>query len=115
THPQGFRFVVLPAVPETRTAYVRGRRHEETESRVITQWLRPGDFAIDCGANIGVMVALMAHSVGEAGTVLAVEAAPPTASKLQAVITALQLTGVRIIRKCVTDTGGDVLFSADMT
>src|SRR5262245_8495219 len=56
-HRNGFDFVVMPQVPETRNIYHRAQRYEWTESNVISRWLEPGDFALDCGANVGVMTA----------------------------------------------------------
>jgi FkbM family methyltransferase len=49
----------------------------------ISGWLRPGDTAVDVGANIGVQTLLMARTVGPAGRVLAYEANPHTAALLR--------------------------------
>jgi FkbM family methyltransferase len=49
----------------------------------ISRWLRPGDTAVDVGANIGALTLLMARSVGHAGRVLAYEANPHTAALLR--------------------------------
>jgi FkbM family methyltransferase len=49
----------------------------------ISRWLRPGDTAVDVGANIGVQTLLMARTVGPAGRVLAYEASPHLAALLR--------------------------------
>lgn len=45
----------------------------EAESRVFTQLCRPGDFAVEAGANIGVHTVPMAKAVGAKGRVVAFE------------------------------------------
>jgi FkbM family methyltransferase len=49
----------------------------------ISRWLRPGDTAVDVGANIGALALLMARTVGPAGRVFAFEANPHTAALLR--------------------------------
>jgi FkbM family methyltransferase len=49
----------------------------------ISRWLRPGDTAVDVGANIGAQTLLMARTVGQTGRVLAYEANPHTAALLR--------------------------------
>jgi FkbM family methyltransferase len=49
----------------------------------ISRWLRPGDTAVDVGANIGALTVLMARTVGHTGRVLAFEANPHTAALLR--------------------------------
>ena len=49
---------------------------------LIEQTLEPGDVFVDVGANIGYFSLLASTLVGEAGTVIAIEAAPATAAIL---------------------------------
>src|SRR5205085_1712242 len=51
-------------------------RWEGLLSRTILACLRPGDFAIDVGANIGYDTLLMSSAVGPDGLVLAFEPEP---------------------------------------
>lgn len=44
--------------------------------RLLTEWLRPGDVAVDVGASVGAFTMPMARVVGPTGTVLAVEPDP---------------------------------------
>src|SRR5215470_11221871 len=77
-HCNGFPFAVMSDVPETRSIYLAGGNYEKAESAIIKSWLTGGDAAIDCGANVGLMSALMANRVGDDGCVVSVEAAPDT-------------------------------------
>ena len=45
--------------------------------------VRPGMTVLDCGAHLGLQTLLAARAVGAEGTVIAVEAAPPTAAALR--------------------------------
>jgi FkbM family methyltransferase len=112
-HRNGFPYVVVPGIPETEEIYVHQQRYEATECAVIRNWLLPGDFALDCGANVGLMCALMADCVGQNGAVLAVEASPTTAAKLETVLQELSLNQVRVVKNAVSDSPGDVIFNDD--
>ena len=58
--------------------------HEDRHSvRVCTDFLRPGDVAIDVGANIGHFTVAMGSSVGCTGRVISVEPNPRTYRQLQ--------------------------------
>src|SRR5207253_4351195 len=82
-HENGFPFVVLPDVPETRFIYLAGQSYERTESALMRSWLSAGDVASDCGGNVGLMSGLMATGVGGAGRVVSMEASPDTCRRLE--------------------------------
>ncbi len=46
---------------------------EPTETKCVESILRPGDFALDVGANIGYYSVLMNHLVGSSGKIVALE------------------------------------------
>jgi FkbM family methyltransferase len=50
----------------------------EPEFRVLSNYLRPGEWAIDVGANVGHYTLRMAEIVGDAGRVIAFEPIPDT-------------------------------------
>jgi FkbM family methyltransferase len=51
--------------------------------RCVRSLLRPGDVALDIGANIGYVATVMAQSVGPAGRVVALEPVPGTWAQLR--------------------------------
>lgn len=53
-------------------------------NEIISRILRPGDIAVDIGANIGIMTSLMARRTGPDGTVYAFEPHPDTRRCLEA-------------------------------
>jgi FkbM family methyltransferase len=112
-HSNGFRFVVMRDVRETKMIYLSDAPYERVEAEIIRKWLVDGDLAVDCGANVGLMAGLMASAVGDEGRVLAVEASPITYDSLSRVIQALGLHQVQAINRCVSDGDGEVLFHHD--
>jgi len=112
-HRNGFPFAVLSDLPETRSIYMAGGNYEKAESAIIKSWLTSGDAAIDCGANVGLMSALMASRVGDDGCVVSVEASPDTCRRLKKVMVFLGLKQVRIINRCVCDHDGEAIFHYD--
>lgn len=113
-HASGFPYVVVPEAPETREMYLRGQgSYERVESEVMRRWLSPGDAALDCGANVGLITALMAERIGPTGRVTALEPSPSTAAKLEVVVAALGLSQVTIRRLAVSEAPGAVFFSDD--
>ena len=71
---------------------------------LIEQTLEPGDVFVDVGANVGYFSLLASTLVGDAGAVVAIEAAPRTAAVL-----AENVRGhpnVRVIEAAASDTSG---------
>lgn len=64
------------------TCFQTGRWEPHVE-RCIRRLLRPGDTALDIGANLGYFTAVMAESVGAGGRVWAFEPVPPTYDRLR--------------------------------
>jgi FkbM family methyltransferase len=62
------------------------------------QYLRPGDTAVDVGANLGFVTTMLADVVGKTGTVFSFEPARATFAKLQLTIRENELTQVRPYR-----------------
>jgi hypothetical protein len=112
-HSNGFRFVVMLDIRETKMIYLSDAPYERVEAEIIKKWLVDGDLAVDCGANVGLMTALMASAVGDKGRVLAVEASPSTCDSLSRVIQTLGLHQVQAINRCVFGRDGGVLFRHD--
>ena len=70
------------ATPHGRRIY--GYGFHEPAARAMQSLLKPGDVAIDGGANIGLFTVLAAASVGPQGRVIACEPSPTTMGLLRA-------------------------------
>jgi FkbM family methyltransferase len=89
----GRRFVAHPGDHLSEFIAMSGE-WESLESRVIERILKPGDTAIDVGANVGYFSALFSSCVGSQGRVLSFEPGESTFSKLQTTIALLGLENV---------------------
>lgn len=69
--------------------------------------LRPGDVAVDVGANVGVFSIAMGLAVGPAGRVMAFEPQPPVAAILARNIQTHGLRQVEVSRAIVSDADGE--------
>lgn len=76
--------------------------------------LRPGDTALDVGANVGAYALLFGLWVGAAGRVLAFEPAPDAYAGLRRHLALNRLDGrVRAVRAAVADRVGDAAFVSE--
>jgi FkbM family methyltransferase len=83
--------------------------YEPEVTETIRSILRPGDFAVDLGANHGWFSVVMARAVGASGAVWAIE---PGAAMVAALQSNLELNPglpVTVHRLAVADAGGEVL------
>jgi len=70
---------------DTISSWLRVRGvYEPSLSEFILRHVREGDVCVDAGANVGYFTLLLARCVGPSGKVIAIEAAPETARRLQA-------------------------------
>ena len=83
TYGDGRRFRIPAGDAMYAQVFIYGL-YEPAESAVIAKLLRPGDLAVDVGANFGWFSLLMAAAVGDQGRVLAVEPVPAIFAELQA-------------------------------
>ena len=105
----GTRFVVDRSDPASFFLYTCG--HPDTaELEVLNRWLKPGDFCLDLGANIGFFAATMAAKVGHTGLVCAVEAGPMTYGTLQRTLARLRLPQIALRHGCLGKTTGMTTF-----
>jgi FkbM family methyltransferase len=78
----------------------------------IRRRLRPGDTAVDVGANAGWHTLLMACRVGAGGRVIAVEPNPSSRERLDHGIAINRLTNVRVDPRALADREGTRTFDA---
>jgi hypothetical protein len=78
-------------------------QYSEAEVRVLRSFLRPGDTALDIGANIGDLTVPMAQIVGEAGRVYAVESHSDTFNVLCANLALNELQNTKAVNAFIAD------------
>lgn len=86
----GLRMAIDPADFMDRTFYLR--TYDPTMLVLLDAWLRPGDAALDCGAQKGYVACHLGRAVGPAGCVLAFE---PDARAREWLARHLALNGLR--------------------
>lgn len=84
-------------------------RFWEAEVEPIKCFIRPGDSAIDLGANIGWYSTVLSRLVGERGKVYAVEPIPETFALLLSVIKKLGLKNVEPFNCAVSERNGSAV------
>ena len=90
---------------------IRSGALAEPELDLVSPALRPGETALDLGANFGMYCAHLSKAVGPAGRIYAFEPVPFTVSALSRVARLLRLGNVTIVDKGVGERSGMVSFS----
>jgi FkbM family methyltransferase len=90
-----------------RYLYVFGT-WEPSLTTFLRSTLRPGDVFVDIGANVGYFTLLAARAVGPTGRVIALEAMPATAAKLEANVSANGLSQVEVLACAASDVDGEL-------
>jgi len=100
--------IVVPDSLELITPYVLREQEDwfEDEIKFLRRVLRPGQTAVDIGANYGVYTASIARAVGPTGSVWAFEPATETASYLADTIAANAFTQVVLERSALSRVPG---------
>lgn len=115
TTRDGARFPGRLYTPLHRFLYFFGV-FEPAISAFMREYLRPGDVAIDVGANIGVHTTLLSRRVGPAGRVHAIEASPSIFAALRDNLTRNGAANVVTHHMAVLDAPGTVtVFLHDMS
>jgi FkbM family methyltransferase len=78
----------------------------EPEFSHLQEWLSPGDWAIDIGANVGHYTLAMARLTGPDGHVFAFEPFPETFSVLTANLRSAGLSNVSLVNAAASDRSG---------
>jgi FkbM family methyltransferase len=76
---------------------------DEVEFDLLAQWVSPGDWVLDIGANIGHYTAKLSKLVGPAGRVMAFEPVPDTFELLAANMMRHRYRNVTLINMAVSD------------
>jgi FkbM family methyltransferase len=83
-------------------------RTDEPEWELAAQWLQPGDWAIDIGANIGHYTKRFSDLVGSGGRVIAFEPVPATFELLAASAARFDNANVTLLNLAASDATGVV-------
>ncbi len=90
--------------------YAKSLQHmgiqDEQDLAVAMKLVRPGDYVVDVGANIGLYTKTLSAIVGENGRVYSIEPIPLTFRILRYCTQALGLTNVRLLQTAVSDAAG---------
>jgi FkbM family methyltransferase len=81
---------------------------EPSETAAMRFLLRPGDFAVDIGANYGWFTLLMAETVGARGTVWAFEPVPEFSAELRKNCMDLQRENLRVFDCAMGSSDGEI-------
>ena len=76
---------------------------DEPEYKILPQFINPGDWVIDIGANVGHYTKRFSELVGERGRVLAFEPVPTTFSLLSANVELFTYPNVTLINAAVSN------------
>ncbi len=110
TLPWGMRLRIHPDEIIGKAIWETGL-YDLTVSETLARLLKPGDRAIDAGANIGYMTGVMAWRVGEVGQVWSFEPHPELVEELKGNVNLWGKAGlsVRVVGKAVGETEGEAV------
>ena len=77
--------------------------YSESEVSIFRRYIKPGDYAIDVGANIGDLTLPMAQIVGPEGRVFAIESNPENFNVLCGNLALNQIRNVKTINRFIAD------------
>ena len=106
TEADGHTFHLLPREKVIASALAFGGMYEPLHTHIARRSLRPGDVALDLGANIGYFTLLFAKLVGPMGAVYAFEPAPDTFDVLSQNVAENGYKNVTLVRKAVSNVAG---------
>jgi FkbM family methyltransferase len=111
TH-RGDALYVVPQDLDLTPAIIRSGEWEPHVERVIIRLLRPGDTAVDVGANVGYHTLAMAAAVGSGGQVHAFEASPDLIRLLSATMMVNGLSSVALYENAALDRPGTITLAS---
>ncbi|HET7099688.1 MAG TPA: FkbM family methyltransferase [Terriglobia bacterium] len=83
-----------------------GAGGEQRVQEALANFLKPGDVALDIGANVGLYTVLLARAVGAEGLVIACEPSGQNYSHLEENLKLNGLANVRLFRKALGNSSG---------
>lgn len=105
----GRRYICFPDLPDSVEQYLNGG-DDAWELELARRWLQPGDAFIDGGANLGLYTHAVAGGFGGRVEVLALEASPHLAARLELAADLLRERNVQAVPVAVGAETGEVAF-----
>lgn len=93
-----------------RRLLIQPQHFDPNERAALANHLKPGDFAIDIGANVGAYTLFMAGLVGAKGLMIAVEPQPSVLARLMANLALNPDLSVEIVAKALGAEEGETQF-----
>ena len=93
---------------------IRAGRLAEPELDLVPLAVRPGEVAIDVGANFGMWIPALSSAVGDSGRVYAFEPIPFTVSTLRVVGRLLRAGNLEIVPKACGESAGTIAFTVPL-
>jgi FkbM family methyltransferase len=85
---------------------------EPAETRVVAEFLKPGDTFIDVGAHIGWFTTIASRQVGADGAIIACEPYPPNAAALKRNLALNNVRNVRLVEMALGSEPGELSLGA---
>lgn len=86
----------------------------ENDMKVVQFFVKPGEYVIDIGANVGWYTKFLSDLVGVKGKVYSIEPIPPTFQLLSYCVNELELKNVELINIAVSEKNGSVVMEVPM-
>lgn len=106
----GFRAVCHPDWPQSCSHFCSAGEADDLEMRLVISCLRPGDWFVDGGANLGLYAFAALAAVGADGGVVAVDADADACRRLEVAFGLLGAASAAVVHAALTDHDGEVTF-----
>lgn len=111
---EGFKLFLNPADSFISMEILRNKVWEPAETQLVKKAVKPGDVAVDIGANLGYFTLLFSSLVGPEGRVHAFEPEPGNFALLKRNVEANRRENVALVNKAVSDkTGKERLYISE--
>lgn len=87
---------------------------EEIDFKIVRKLIKPGDYVLDIGANIGVYTKLLSELAGDEGKVYSIEPIPSTFAILSSNVKLLGLRNVELLNYAISDTHRKVIMQVPL-
>ena len=115
TDVHGFRLVLEPAECVEGELVFFPQLYERCEFSYLRSNIQQGDTFVDAGANVGIYSLIVSELVGDNGLVVAVEADPYNANKLNKNLQLNEIRNVHLVREGLSDRNEHLRLKKNLT